>query len=818
MAGKMKNAFSLIEVMVIFVILSVVLAASMPVITRKSIPFISTKKHGIYKCVPSGNFNEDGKPLFRQEVWNTQRLVSNDEVTQCSFIPDKTASLFVVSIYSAGAGGTEYANFATGTQTNRTADITLDDVYTSLQDSSKDSITKNYSGSEIPFTLSYDVIKDYFSRNGLYNYITKSIHTGDAADGQDVRLSKYKTSSHAECTVVDDYTSKESAAKQRDSSKSTYIEKLIENIRIKVNSISTNVAYKVPSDIAGHDEYADSDDTVKEISEYCKDMYPEYYTKKNDSTGVPKPDGASGTITMGSIGDTNWFGLTDNAIDLRDTYNWIYYDTSYNPYRGAISHGGEGGLGTTISVKMNLRPDYYPSKYSNINGSPAVRYLTYFTDLYKNTIRNYHKQSFETVQCDKNSQGELTNCSETPDIADKSQKTEKKYDAINSCTNGICEPEIDYGDDQDKWAAIKIPSMYSFSGYPTYITLISELPTGGQSGLIEISEKSFDYSEYNNVKTDPITGTISVYEVTPSGINTQQTNENYASRYNSNQVKATVENTREPGNNVQLSSSRVDDDQGFYTIEENTSSEKYAAPRIHSVSSLYPKVYTLGKAGTAGSVKHFTKLSLGTNCTFDVPSGGRVLKYNDYPNPEALASEVRAREQALSATIACTKQDASGPVDVLRYRLPGGRYQTDFYTETKEYSDDELSNVTINPGGDEYNQPPLVEKLTAIFNNVVNSLFTGAHPVMSPGSGTVLVDKCTAPKGKQEFYSQLGTSDSSLENLYYGYYSILIPNTTVNKDGKKDGKDCYDPQLLTDTDLYTYGANDGGPGAVIITW
>lgn len=92
-----KSGFTLVELMVFFIFISLVLAASTPIITKrvKNIPI--KIHHGKYICKPG-----------YQAYYNSTRLVSEESVAQCSFKPPKRASLYKVEMIGGGAGGYDY--------------------------------------------------------------------------------------------------------------------------------------------------------------------------------------------------------------------------------------------------------------------------------------------------------------------------------------------------------------------------------------------------------------------------------------------------------------------------------------------------------------------------------------------------------------------------------------------------------------------------------------------------------------------------------------------------------------------------------------
>lgn len=100
---KSKNAFSLVEVMLLFVITSLIMAAALPFITRASRPIPNKMAHGMYRC-----YAVDGG--FIEEYYNSYSKISSKQVTACKFEVPKTATLFKIDLIGAGAGGYNYVD------------------------------------------------------------------------------------------------------------------------------------------------------------------------------------------------------------------------------------------------------------------------------------------------------------------------------------------------------------------------------------------------------------------------------------------------------------------------------------------------------------------------------------------------------------------------------------------------------------------------------------------------------------------------------------------------------------------------------------
>jgi len=125
--NNLKSGFTLVELMVFFVFISLVLAASTPIITKRAKNLPLKIHHGKYICTPG-----------HQAYYNSTRLVSEENVAQCTFKPPKRASLYKIEMIGGGAGGYDFTNnwedTATGTGKYTMTGGYSGDGYTNLSD------------------------------------------------------------------------------------------------------------------------------------------------------------------------------------------------------------------------------------------------------------------------------------------------------------------------------------------------------------------------------------------------------------------------------------------------------------------------------------------------------------------------------------------------------------------------------------------------------------------------------------------------------------------------------------------------------------
>ena len=159
---QMKKGFSLVEVMVIFTLLSAVLAASIPMITRKANPVPAKISHGVYRCINTGVGS------FLQELYSGTRRIKSERVTSCSFNVPK-APTYKVDMYSAGTGGTEYGEVNSNYNDSRNTIFSMEGTT---------------SGGEPIIRPGENELYEMF--NG--RYLIRNVFTGDAGDGGNATL------------------------------------------------------------------------------------------------------------------------------------------------------------------------------------------------------------------------------------------------------------------------------------------------------------------------------------------------------------------------------------------------------------------------------------------------------------------------------------------------------------------------------------------------------------------------------------------------------------------------------------------------------
>lgn len=103
--SKLKSGFTLIELMVFFIFISILLAASTPIITKRVKNLPLKVYHGKYMC-----YRNDAGALV-EEYYNASIRVSGPTVVAdnaCHFNPPKKATVYKIEMIGGGAGGYKY--------------------------------------------------------------------------------------------------------------------------------------------------------------------------------------------------------------------------------------------------------------------------------------------------------------------------------------------------------------------------------------------------------------------------------------------------------------------------------------------------------------------------------------------------------------------------------------------------------------------------------------------------------------------------------------------------------------------------------------
>ena len=98
-----KHGFTLLELMMFFLFATLILAASVPLITKKFKEVPNRFSHGLYMC-----YRDTNGSLTERYYNSSKNTVETQNVTQCKFNAPKRAALYKFEVIGAGAGGYDF--------------------------------------------------------------------------------------------------------------------------------------------------------------------------------------------------------------------------------------------------------------------------------------------------------------------------------------------------------------------------------------------------------------------------------------------------------------------------------------------------------------------------------------------------------------------------------------------------------------------------------------------------------------------------------------------------------------------------------------
>ena len=117
---NIKSGFSLVELMIFFLFITILLAASTPIITKriKNVPLRAY--HGKFLCYRDTNSGTLIGEYYNSTGKITKRVESNNGTT-LEFIPPKRAAIYKIDMIGAGAGGYDYFEYEDEVDPNHTS-------------------------------------------------------------------------------------------------------------------------------------------------------------------------------------------------------------------------------------------------------------------------------------------------------------------------------------------------------------------------------------------------------------------------------------------------------------------------------------------------------------------------------------------------------------------------------------------------------------------------------------------------------------------------------------------------------------------------
>lgn len=169
---NLKSGFTLVELMAFFIFISLLLAASTPIITKKVRDLPKKISHGMYICYRDGD-------VLVQDYYNASKRVRHDVgVASCSFNAPKSAAMFKIDVIGAGAGGYDY--------------------YKVVSEEDPRSGTYHLDGTTTNDTIvpSNDQLRELMQGQK----VTRAVYTGEGGDGYGMRFS-YAPPVNVKCTI-----------------------------------------------------------------------------------------------------------------------------------------------------------------------------------------------------------------------------------------------------------------------------------------------------------------------------------------------------------------------------------------------------------------------------------------------------------------------------------------------------------------------------------------------------------------------------------------------------------------------------------------
>ena len=826
-----KQGFSLIEVMIIFTLLAVILAASMPILTKKSVPIPKRVTHGVYRCIATST--DEG---IVEEIYSANRLLSKKEnVSKCTFsVP--TASLYTVELYGAGAGGTNYAEMTPALADDKDREFTLEDAKSYYEHPGDTSII-NQPGSG--YQLTDEDIKTAFEGRKVIT----SEYSANAGDGG-TAVAIHNDLRYLTCNYKKD---------SENPANSITIYSMI----MGDNVPPYNSGIKIQPLPAGKPKQYTNFDF--QLDSFCKIAYIKEI--------MPNPVQTLNTIVN-----------IHNVINDKTCKSNEYKEDCYTYIGASITKeakGGKGGLGNFHILEYTLPKRYDESSeliaksYSLYGDDEKFKYTRYLGAIYGNKQDSVGRHGYSVGSCASNGGNCNNQKPEGSKIGnyDSTPKGKKEHDY----TTGIYEGNYQSGTENFKIviadAAENVSRKLAWSvpctanNCPTYKSSTASLATGGKGGSIQV-EKTKNWNNfpiidgnYNFANSD--------YSWVISNFNT--------------------DGSLKPGEDGQDEELSPYDSyniykQSKYSLDTNKNKGIFQEPKMIINSKMLEKHYKLGAPGRHGEKKAFKVASLGSSCKIQVSSGGPALQYATLLLEDKTESQIQGIVKEFENNLATTMKCKDGDDIVFDASAKGGTYNTWFdgnsdnnfiwdesITEGEphyvENFANEIDGYIRTPDPNE-NESWFSHLFKGVFSKLYNSGILGLdnYSISYGGEGPTLTDKCTAKKGiinigiitemKEKYVNRDKNSEDygKVNKDYSNFYSFYsnIKGLNKKKDGKLNGTECYDTNygslvtLISDDELHMRKkeklimpdengkmpnkyyildpAKSGGGGAVVITW
>ena len=453
MLFKKENGFSLVEVMILFVVMSAILAASIATISRRSNNVPIKIARGAYICYmdDDGNLHEE---LFNRKQKISERMLEPDE--KCVFKPVKQAAAYQLTVIGAGASGYNYSKL-TNTTPNAISYFKMAEGFSGYGFSEYgeltpwESMAENADGSTVGQVTDNDLWSFYKGED-----LTVTAHAPDGQKGDDITACFYDPN-HCACF-------------EKDKNKQLDRPYYAEYGKWGISLASTDEIYK---------------SLVYDESENASNMVEKKY--------MPNPGGEGTTLVYYYQGiQTNQFdvtkfnqgensapvpnqrGVCEGTDDLKSPLSWG--GEWYCQCKNETAEGQDGGKGGYITHTTNLSEDSLVNYYT-LDGSDKQ---------YQNVLKKF-ADNMQVGICDDSTDyaectftvAQLPTAKSNSSINVGTKSNKKTY-----CDSENC--EAPNGSDVESRVAIMFPD-YSYSAIANGFSIDYQdtVAKGGNGAIVE---------------------------------------------------------------------------------------------------------------------------------------------------------------------------------------------------------------------------------------------------------------------------------------------------------------------------------------------
>lgn len=757
MDKKSKFGFTLVELMVVMLFVTLVIAATAPIITKRIKEVPRKLQHGKYIC-----YRNDETGDLVEAYYNSSKFThSNEGIDKCTFTPPVKATLFRIELIGAGAGGYDYAKVVDEDGNYEGAYLTAEGT---LTETSK--IIKEPTGYEL-YNLLYGA-----------NF-AHSVNTGRAGNGGHLYVFAAKTEG-IDYTLNACKDGKEESKECKDAKKDLEKDKVIKKIRNNLEHKKGDEKNRKGDFICkGLIEVEDAEGNSITVWNEQEQLIPEY------DEGNELFDKNEYSACLGHMG---WDNVRKNFYNyFFDKYFDGYYDGYKKDYGIKITNSNE-----PESIKMTA---------SQGGGSKFLRYegtIDFRIDKSGSTIQApaQNDESDETV---KNYLKELlsgTKYVERGSVPDGSGNTCEGFSQVipSDGANAIpTEWHSNYNGNYDntkkhvvtgfneKFHADDggIPNRFAairFFGTPNMCIKTTSKPTPGKGVRAVIRPYQIWYKQ-----------TCILYDSTKEWKNPDTVFGNPDVCFMNGKA---IEDTDYVTSSVPSES-----------IVSVNSQDRRLIPNVQIKSTINKRVHTVGYGGKAGKTAVYYTTALGSDCEFNVPAGGGIVSGKNPPGDDIQTQ----MQENLATSISCNEKTWNRRVD-------GGSY--DYNKLTKIY-EPTFSNRKLVTGTGPY--ITVAEGDASTFRSA-DDMFTRYNITNrysffgAAGNGAKITDRCIQHHG--EYTQQVKYSE--VTGTYAGGFTSTVIWGKKGATYKYNPYEDNEGAACEDYDIEH--ATPGRSGAVIISW